>query len=290
MLPVATAPRAQRVTGRTNRQTVRPWTRPSRSRSSPATAPTCSPRSGWRTTRRSESPRTCRSGAIWVAREGGAVVGHAQAVPHGADVWEVTNIAVADDRHGQGIGRALLDAGRRRGARRARRADRARHRGRRHRRGALLPALRLPDAEGGARRVRPCDGLSGRAAYRRHPAARPDLVRPRAVTSGRAARRTRPPRPAPAAGDPSSPARARYCAPVTRPGGRHAHLDPAARPPAPHRRPRRRLRVRRRRRRLRTRPARSAIRATSRRRSPARSRTSPRRSTLRVARSPTSSG
>lgn len=48
-------------------------------------------------------------GRIWVAHEGGAVVGHAQAVPRGAGVWEVTNIAVAEGRQGQGIGRALLD-------------------------------------------------------------------------------------------------------------------------------------------------------------------------------------
>lgn len=48
-------------------------------------------------------------GRIWVAREDGALLGHVQAVPHGANVWEVTNIAVAGDRHGQGIGRALLD-------------------------------------------------------------------------------------------------------------------------------------------------------------------------------------
>jgi GNAT superfamily N-acetyltransferase len=47
-------------------------------------------------------------GRIWVARDGAALVGHAQAVPHGETVWEVTNIAVADARHGQGIGRSLL--------------------------------------------------------------------------------------------------------------------------------------------------------------------------------------
>jgi ribosomal protein S18 acetylase RimI-like enzyme len=48
-------------------------------------------------------------GRVWVARDGDAVVGHAQAVPHGAGVWEVTNIAVAEDRQGTGVGRALLD-------------------------------------------------------------------------------------------------------------------------------------------------------------------------------------
>ena len=48
-------------------------------------------------------------GRIWVARAGGAVVGHAQAVPRGAGTWEVTNIAVAGERHGQGIGRVLLE-------------------------------------------------------------------------------------------------------------------------------------------------------------------------------------
>jgi ribosomal protein S18 acetylase RimI-like enzyme len=47
-------------------------------------------------------------GRIWVARDAAALVGHAQAVPHGAGVWEVTNIAVAEEHHGQGIGRALL--------------------------------------------------------------------------------------------------------------------------------------------------------------------------------------
>jgi ribosomal protein S18 acetylase RimI-like enzyme len=48
-------------------------------------------------------------GRIWVARADGALAGHAQAVPHGAGIWEVTNIAVAEDRQGDGIGRALLE-------------------------------------------------------------------------------------------------------------------------------------------------------------------------------------
>jgi ribosomal protein S18 acetylase RimI-like enzyme len=48
-------------------------------------------------------------GRIWVARSAGAVVGHAQAVPHGPGTWEVANIAVAEDRQGHGIGRALLE-------------------------------------------------------------------------------------------------------------------------------------------------------------------------------------
>lgn len=47
-------------------------------------------------------------GRIWVARDASGLVGHAQAVPDGAGAWEVTNIAVADARHGEGIGRALL--------------------------------------------------------------------------------------------------------------------------------------------------------------------------------------
>jgi GNAT superfamily N-acetyltransferase len=48
-------------------------------------------------------------GRVWVARDGATLTGHAQAVPRGPGVWEVTNLAVAEDRHGQGIGRALLE-------------------------------------------------------------------------------------------------------------------------------------------------------------------------------------
>jgi len=49
-------------------------------------------------------------GRLWVARAShGEVVGHLQAVPRDADLWEVVNTAVAEHRRGQGVGRALLD-------------------------------------------------------------------------------------------------------------------------------------------------------------------------------------
>jgi GNAT superfamily N-acetyltransferase len=49
-------------------------------------------------------------GRLWVARNSdGGVVGHLQAVVREADVWEVTNTAVAESARGQGTGRALLE-------------------------------------------------------------------------------------------------------------------------------------------------------------------------------------
>ncbi len=49
-------------------------------------------------------------GRLWVARTSdGGSIGHLQAVPRDADVWEVTNTAVAEGARGQGVGRALLE-------------------------------------------------------------------------------------------------------------------------------------------------------------------------------------
>jgi GNAT superfamily N-acetyltransferase len=49
-------------------------------------------------------------GRVWVARTpDGETVGHLQAVPREADLWEVTNTAVAESVRGQGVGRALLE-------------------------------------------------------------------------------------------------------------------------------------------------------------------------------------
>jgi GNAT superfamily N-acetyltransferase len=49
-------------------------------------------------------------GRVWVARAaGGEVVGHLQAVPRDAEVWEVTNTAVVESQRGHGVGRALLE-------------------------------------------------------------------------------------------------------------------------------------------------------------------------------------
>jgi GNAT superfamily N-acetyltransferase len=49
-------------------------------------------------------------GRVWVAHnDGDEVIGHLQAVPHGAEVWEVTNTAVVESQRGRGVGRVLLD-------------------------------------------------------------------------------------------------------------------------------------------------------------------------------------
>ena len=49
-------------------------------------------------------------GRLWVARTSdGEAVGHLQAVPREADLWEVTNTAVAERERGKGVGRALLE-------------------------------------------------------------------------------------------------------------------------------------------------------------------------------------
>jgi GNAT superfamily N-acetyltransferase len=49
-------------------------------------------------------------GRLWIARAaGGEVIGHLQAVPRDADVWEVTNTAVVKSQRGRGAGRALLE-------------------------------------------------------------------------------------------------------------------------------------------------------------------------------------
>jgi GNAT superfamily N-acetyltransferase len=49
-------------------------------------------------------------GRLWVARTSeGETVGHLHAVAHNADVWEVTNTAVAESARGLGVGRALLE-------------------------------------------------------------------------------------------------------------------------------------------------------------------------------------
>lgn len=48
-------------------------------------------------------------GRVWVARVDGDVVGHVQAVPREEDVWEVTNLAVAEAHRGSGAGRGLLE-------------------------------------------------------------------------------------------------------------------------------------------------------------------------------------
>jgi GNAT superfamily N-acetyltransferase len=49
-------------------------------------------------------------GRLWVARTSdGETMGHLHAVPREAEVWEVTNTAVAESARGQGVGRALLE-------------------------------------------------------------------------------------------------------------------------------------------------------------------------------------
>ncbi|HEY3529994.1 MAG TPA: GNAT family N-acetyltransferase [Nocardioides sp.] len=49
-------------------------------------------------------------GRLWVARSpDGEIVGHLQAVVRDAQVWEVTNTAVAESARGRGAGRALLE-------------------------------------------------------------------------------------------------------------------------------------------------------------------------------------
>jgi GNAT superfamily N-acetyltransferase len=49
-------------------------------------------------------------GRLWVARTSdGQTMGHLQAVPREAEVWEVTNTAVAEGARGRGVGRALLE-------------------------------------------------------------------------------------------------------------------------------------------------------------------------------------
>ena len=68
-------------------------------------------------------------GRVWVARgDGGAILGHLQAVPRDDAIWEVTNTAVSPDARGAGVGRSLLERAVEEARAGRRDARRARHR------------------------------------------------------------------------------------------------------------------------------------------------------------------
>jgi len=50
-----------------------------------------------------------RGGAVWVAEDGGAIVGMAATLPAAGDAWEIAKLYVHPDCHGSGLAHRLLD-------------------------------------------------------------------------------------------------------------------------------------------------------------------------------------
>ncbi len=125
-------------------------------------------------------------GEVFVAFEGAAIVGHLQLVTlESPERMEIMNMAVAEDRRGMGIGRALV----------AQALTRARELGARilivgtgaadtgNLRFYQRQGFRMASIERG--RVRPRRRLRGGDRRRRRPPARPRLARPGSLTKGR---------------------------------------------------------------------------------------------------------
>ena len=135
-------------------------------------------------------------GRVWVARdEDGEVLGHLQVVAEdGGSTWEVKNTAVAAEARGRGIGRLMLeravDEARAAGVRRVVLATAAADVGalRFYQRCGFRMTRVVQDALG------PHTGLPRADRDRRHPDARPGVVRAVAVTPHAVGRRRRPPR------------------------------------------------------------------------------------------------